>query len=244
MVEARSKMSVKEKNSPCELCLIRKHSMFSDLSEQHLCSITANKNNISHKKGQILFYEGTRPLGVFCISSGIVKVFKTGSNGKEQIIRLAQRGDFLGYSSLIGEETYNNSASIVSDAKICFVPKETFLNILSEDTGFHKKITKALCQDLGIVESQLTNATQKSIRERLAFTLLKLSDTYGLEGEENSKIDIILTREEIAGMVGTATETVIRLLSEFKKDGQIELQGKKIIILDRKGLARLSDFYG
>ena len=88
-------MSVKEKNSPCELCLSRKHSMFSDLSEEHLCSLTDNKNTISHKKGQILYYEGTRPLGVFCISSGVVKVVKTASNGKEQIIRLAQRGEYL-----------------------------------------------------------------------------------------------------------------------------------------------------
>ena len=86
--------------------------------------------------------------------------------------------------------------------------------------------------------------TQKSIRERLAFTLLKLGDTYGVDGGEGEKIDIVLTREEIAGLVGTATETVIRLLSEFKKDELIEFDGKKIIILNKKGLARLSDFYG
>ena len=237
-------MSIKEKNSPCELCLSRKFSMFSDLSEKHLCNLSDNKNNISHKKGQILYYEGTRPLGVFCISSGVVKVFKTASNGKEQIVRLAQRGEFLGYTSLIGEETYSNTASIVEDAKICFVPKETFLNILTEDTRFHRRITKALCQDLGVMEEKLTDATQKTIRERLAFTLLKLSDSYGVEGTEKNRIDLNLTREEIAGLVGTATETVIRLLSEFKKDGLIDLQGKKIIILDRKKIARLSDFYG
>lgn len=237
-------MSIKEKNSPCELCLSRKFSMFSDLSEQHLCNLSDNKNNISHKKGQILYYEGTRPLGVFCISSGVVKVFKTASNGKEQIVRLAQRGEFLGYTSLIGEETYSNTASIVEDAKICFVPKEIFLKILTEDTRFHRRITKALCQDLGVMEEKLTDATQKTIRERLAFTLLKLSDSYGVEGPEKSRIDLNLTREEIAGLVGTATETVIRLLSEFKKDGLIDLQGKKIIILDRTKIARLSDFYG
>lgn len=237
-------MSVKEKNSPCELCLSRKYSLFSELSGEHLCNLTENKNNISHKKGQILHYEGTRPLGVFCISSGVVKVFKTASNGKEQIIRLAKRGEFLGYTSLIGEETYTNTATIVEDAKICFVPKETFLKILAEDPRFHSRITKALCQDLGIMEDKLTDATQKTIRERLAFTLLKLSDNYGIEGEENSKIDIALTREELAGLVGTATETVIRLLSEFRKDGLIEFQGKKIVLLDKKGVARLSDFYG
>ncbi len=237
-------MPVKEKNSPCELCLSRKFSMFSDLSEEHLCNLTNSKNNISHKKGQILYYEGTRPLGVFCISSGVVKVFKTASNGKEQIIRLAKRGEFLGYTSLIGEETYSNTASIVEDAKICFVPKETFLKILAEDTRFHRRITRALCQDLGIMEDKLTDATQKTIRERLAFALLKLSDNYGVEGGDSNKIDIALTREELAGLVGTATETVIRLLSEFKKDGLIEFEGKKIVLLDKRGVARLSDFYG
>ena len=93
------------------------------------------------------------------------------------------------------------------------------------------------------MEEKLTDATQKSIRERLAFVLLQLGNTYGVEGGENQKIDLILSREEIAGLVGTATESVIRLLSEFKKDNLIELEGKRIILKDRKGLARLSDFY-
>jgi len=218
--------------------------MFSDLSDEHLGDLSENKNYISHKKGQILYYEGTRPLGIFCISSGVVKVFKTASNGKEQIVRLAKKGDFLGYISLIGEEVYTNTATIVEDANICFIPKETFLKVLNDDPNFHRRITRAVCQDLGVMEDRLTDATQKTIRERLAFTLLKLCDSYGMEGEMNNKIDIVLTREEIAGLVGTATETVIRLLSEFKKDGLIQFEGKKIIILDKKGIARLADFYG
>lgn len=235
---------IKVKSSPCELCLSRKFSMFADLSDAHLCNLSDNKNFISHKKGQILYYEGTKPLGVFCVSAGIVKVFKSASNGKEQIIRLAQKGEFLGYSSMLGEEVYSNTATIVEDAKICFVPKETFLKVLQEDNNFHRRLTKALCNDIGVMEGKLTDATQKTIRERLAFTLLKLGDTYGVDGGEGEKIDIVLTREEIAGLVGTATETVIRLLSEFKKDELIEFDGKKIIVLDKKGLARLSDFYG
>jgi CRP/FNR family transcriptional regulator len=237
-------MKIAQKNTPCELCLSRKSSMFSELSEPHLCQLTDNKNSISHKKAQILYYEGTKPLGVFCINEGIVKVYKTGSNGKDQIVRLAQKGEFLGYSALIGEEVYSNSASILEDAKICFVPKDVFLKILAEDTSFHRRITKALCQDLGVMEVKLTDATQKTIRERLAFTLLKLGETYGIEGADSEKIDIALSREEISSIVGTATETVIRLLSEFKKDELIDFEGKKIIILNRKGLARLSDFYG
>lgn len=205
--------------------------------------MSLTKNLITHKKGQILYYEGTKPMGVFCISSGIIKTFKIASNGKEQIIRLAKKGDFLGYTALLGDESYSSTSTIVEDANVCFIPKETFLNLIATDPGFHAKITKAICQDLGVMEEQLTDATQKSIRERLAFTLIKLSDSYGVEDGSNQKIDIILTREEIAALVGTATETVIRLLSEFKKDNLILFEGKKIVVLNKNGLARLADFY-
>lgn len=228
---------------PCELCASRKHSMLSELSETHICNISENKNLISHKKGQILYYEGTKPLGIFCINSGVVKVYKTASNGKEQIIHLAKSGDFLGYSALLGEENYSNSSMIIEDAKICFIPKESFLNTLLSNSAFFRRIIKELSHEIGVMESKLTDANQKSIRERLAFILLQLGSTYGVEGGENQKIDLILSREEIAGMVGTATESVIRLLSEFKKDKLIDLDGKKIIIIDKRGLARLSDFY-
>lgn len=236
-------MSNQPKNTPCELCASRKYSMFADLSEQQVCTISDHKNLISHRKGQILYYEGTKPLGIFCINDGVVKVYKTASNGKEQIVHLAQKGDFLGYAALLGEENYTNSAMIVEDAKICFIPKEAFLNTLLGNTQFFKRVTKQLSHELGVMEEKLTDATQKSIRERLAYVLLHLASSYGIEGGDNQKIDLVLSREEIASIVGTATESIIRLLSEFKKDNLIELDGKKIIIKDKRGLARLSDFY-
>ncbi len=236
-------MSTSVKNTPCELCASRKYSLFSDLTESQVCTISDHKNLISHRKGQILYYEGTKPLGIFCINSGVVKVYKSASNGKEQIIHLSQKGDFLGYSALLGEENYSNSAMIVEDAKICFIPKEAFLNTLITNTAFHRRITKALSHEIGVMEEKLTDATQKSIRERLAFILLQLANSYGIEGGDSQPINLILSREEIAGMVGTATESVIRLLAEFKKDKLIDLEGKRIIVKDKRGLARLSDFY-
>ena len=236
-------MNPSSHNTPCELCASRKHSLFSDLPESQLCTISDFKNLISHRKGQILYYEGTKPLGIFCINAGVVKIYKTASNGKLQIIHLAKKGDFLGYSALLGEENYTNSAMIIEDAKICFIPKEVFLNTLTKNTEFFKKITKAISHELGVLEAKLTDATQKSIRERLAFVLLQLANSYGIEGGDSQRIDLILSREEIAGIVGTATESVIRLLSEFKKDDLIDLDGKKIIVKDKRGLARLSDFY-
>lgn len=236
-------MSLNDTNTPCDHCASRKHSLFSDLPESQLCAISDFKNLISHRKGQILYYEGTMPLGIFCINAGVVKIYKTASNGKEQIIHLSQKGDFLGYTALLGEENYTSSAMIIEDAKICFIPREVFLNTLMKNTEFFKKVTKAISHELGVMEAKLTDATQKSIRERLAHVLLQLASNYGIEGGGVQQIDLILSREEIAGIVGTATESVIRLLSEFKKDNLIELDGKKIIIKDKRGLARLSDFY-
>jgi CRP/FNR family transcriptional regulator len=201
------------------------------------------KNLIPHRRGQILYYEGTKPLGIFCINSGVIKVYKTASNGKEQILYLAKEGDFLGYSALLGEENYSSSSMIIEDAKICFIPREAFLGSMMKNAEFFKRITKQLCHELGVMEEKLTDASQKSIRERLALLLLQLANTYGVDGGGYQRINLLLTREELAGMVGTATESVIRLLSEFKKDGLIELEGKKILLKDKKGLARLSDFY-
>jgi len=201
------------------------------------------KNLIPHRRGQILYYEGTKPLVIFCINSGVIKVYKTASNGKEQILYLAKEGDFLGYSALLGEENYSSSAMIIEDAKICFIPREAFLGSMMKNAEFFKRITKQLCHELGVMEEKLTDASQKSIRERLALLLLQLANTYGVDGGGYQRINLLLTREELAGMVGTATESVIRLLSEFKKDGLIELEGKKILLKDKKGLARLSDFY-
>lgn len=228
---------------PCDLCGSRKHSLFSALPETQLCAISEAKNLTTHRRGQILYYEGTKPLGIFCVNAGVIKVYKTASNGKEQILYLAKQGDFLGYSALLGEENYTNSAMIIENAKICFIPREAFLSSMMKNPEFFKRITKQLCHELGVMEEKLTDASQKSIRERLAFLLLQLANTYGVDGGGYQRIDLLLTREELAGMVGTATESVIRLLSEFKKDGLIELEGKKILLKDKKGLARLSDFY-
>jgi len=236
-------MQVSSPNTPCEFCASRKHSLFSSLPESQLCVISEVKNLISHRKGQIVYYEGTKPLGIFCVNAGVIKVYKTASNGKEQILYLAKEGDFLGYHALLGEESYSNSATIIKDAKICFIPKEVFLGSMMKNPDFFRRITKQLSHELGILEDKLTDASQKSIRERLAVLLLQLANTYGVDGGGQQQIELILTREEIAGMVGTATESVIRLLSEFKKDGLIELDGKKISIKDKKGLVRLSDFY-
>lgn len=238
-------MSLKNKiDVKCENCGTKGKSLLCVLTKDQMDDLDTGKTCIVYKKGQTLFYEGTRPMGLYCIKSGKVKVFKMGSQGKEQIMRLANPGDFLGYRSLLAEELYAASAEVLEDAGICFIPKDNFFRSLIDNKEFYKSMVKSMAHELGVVEEKLADLSQKSVRERLAGNLLMLKETYGLEGEESSLIDLSISREDLANIVGTATETVIRLLSEFKRDGLIKLEGKKIRVIDARGLAREADFYG
>lgn len=234
-------MSKKVKNIPCELCLSRKKSLLSGVPEESLCKLSLNKNTLQHNKGQLLFMEGTQPMGLFCISEGRVKVYKTDDAGKEQIIKLAKEGDFLGYRALLSGETYSASASILDEAKVCFIPKSSFNELISKDIDFQNRLMQAVCHDLGIMEQKMADMAGKNVRQRLATTLLMLKSTYGIDGDDEVEIDIALTREDLANIVGTATESIIRLLSDFKKEGLINLKGKKISVANERGLAHEID---
>jgi CRP/FNR family transcriptional regulator len=218
--------------------------LFTQLTRQELDTLSQHKTCIRYKKGQTLFYEGTRPMGLFCINSGKVKVYKISSEGKEQILKLAKPGDFLGYRALISEEFYNSSATVIEEGAICYIPKSDFLEILHRNPTFFRSMAKQVAHELGVMEQKLVTIAQKSVRERLAATLLMLKETYGMEDDESDLIDIALSREDLANIIGTATETVIRLLSDFKSQKLIGLQGKKIKVLDARGLIREADFYG
>ncbi|MDH5597950.1 MAG: Crp/Fnr family transcriptional regulator [Cyclobacteriaceae bacterium] len=228
----------------CAFCSTRSNSLFSSLDEESLQKLSCNKSCITYKKGQILFYEGTRPMGIFCINSGKIKIFKLSSHGKEQIMHIAKPGDFLGYRAILSEEFYSASSTVIEDAAVCFIPKEDFLDLLKTNPSFFQKVVKSVCHELGVMREKIADLAQKSVRERLAGSLLMLKETYGVDGDDSTLIDLTLSREDLANIVGTATETVIRLLSEFKKEGLISLEGKKIKVLKPRELAKEADFYG
>ena len=234
-------MAKTEFTADCHLCEHLKDSLFKGLEPEDLNKINSHKTCIVYKKGQNIFYEGTRPTGLYCMNGGKVKVFKNNIQGKEYIIYIAKPGDFLGYRALMSEEVYGASATVLEDAKICYITKENFFDVLQKNPTFMKKVVKAICHEMGIMEERMAELAHKSVRERLAANLLMLKETYGMEGEGSVLIDIALSREDLAAIVGTATETVIRLLSEFKNDGLITFEGKKIRVIDSKKLAKQAD---
>lgn len=166
---------------------------------------------------------------------------RLGSDGKEQIIRFAKDGEIIGYRSILSGENLSATVTTLEDTSACFVPKKILFESIEGNAKFSLRIMKEMSRELGEAGKLITNLAQKSVRERLAEVLLVLQSTFG-ETEEGL-VDISLTREELANMVGTATESVIRLLSEFKEDELIELKGRKLRILNAPELTRIGKVY-
>ncbi len=203
------------------------------LSQSMVCS--------TFKRSSIVYSEGSRINGSYVVVSGTVKIYKTGFDGKEQIIRFAKGGDLIAFRSVISEELACTTAQIIQEGVLCYFPGEVLTGLIKGNSEFAMGLMRLTCRELGESNKFLTDIAQKTVRERLAEVLLLLMDTFDLD--EDNTIQISLTREELANMVGTATESVIRLLSEFKSDKLIELNGRKIKLLNIPKLIKTGNVY-
>ena len=222
-------------------CLVQANSIFKHLTPEELEKVTFDKITEQFKRGSIIYREGSRINGCYCIQKGIVKVFKTGIDGKEQIIRFARAGDIIGFRSVLSNELACTTAEVLDEANLCYIPAETLVFLVKHNGNFSMELMQLTCKELGEANAYITDIAQKTVRERLAEILIHLKNDFGLD--ENNILQISLTREELANIVGTATESVIRLLSEFKQDQLIELNGRKIRIQDEAGLIRIGNLY-
>jgi CRP/FNR family transcriptional regulator len=225
----------------CDECRSRLSNVFCSLTSEQVSEMDSEKNCSIYKKGQIIFNEGNKPAGVYCVNKGKIKIYQTGEEGKEQILRLAKEGDILGYRALISGEVYSGTAEVMEDATVCFIPKRTFFEFLHNNAELSTKMMQLLSHDLKEAEARLTAIAQKPVRERMAEAILMLNEFYGTDS--SGAIAATVSREDIANIVGTATETTIRILSDFKNEKLIELQGKKIIIKNRQALTKTAHIY-
>jgi CRP/FNR family transcriptional regulator, polysaccharide utilization system transcription regulator len=225
--------------SKCEQCIVRQFSSLKTLNKEELLRMADCKTSYTIKKGEPVFEEGQSVNGVFCIKEGVCKLSKLSANGKDQIVKLVKPGELLGQRSMISDEVANLSAVALEDMEVCFIPKAEILGFFNHNNDFSMNVMKTICGDLKDADDHTVSMAQKTVKERLAETLLYLHDTFGKN--EDGSLHIQLSREELAGMIGTATESCIRLLSEFNKSGYIDLTGKRITLLDRNKLRRLAD---
>lgn len=225
--------------SKCEQCIVRELSSLKALKKEELIKLADCKTSYTIKKGEPIFEEGESINGIFCIKEGVCKLSKLSANGKDQIVKLVKPGELLGQRSMISDEPTNLSAVALEDMDVCFIPKTEVMGYFNSNNQFSMEVMKTICGDLKDADDHMISMAQKTVKERLAETLLFLENNFGKNDDET--LSIQLTREELAGMIGTATESCIRLLSEFKKNGLIELIGKKIALKDRVQLKKLSE---
>lgn len=225
----------------CKECVVDLNTIFSTLAPEELDKLGFEKGCDFYKRGDIIYHEGNRMNGCFCVNKGVIKLYKTGIEGKEQIISFAKKGDIIGFRSVLTGELACTTAKVIDDAVLCFIPSDTLFSLVKTNAEFSMQLMQLTCKELGEANKYITDIAQKTVRERLAEVLIMLMDTFSLD--DTSTLQISLTREELANIVGTATESVIRLLSEFKGDKLIELNGRKIKIMNVKALKKVGNVY-
>ena len=235
-------MNIGQCSYDCIECPNCKISVFSDLTDREFDTLNFEKKIVQLQKGQVLFLQDTKPHGLYCVKKGKLKVYRRGSEGKEQIVRLATDADVVGYRALISDENYQCCAAALEETTLCYVPKKLVQTMMDENVSISKKIMKLLTDDLKNAETKISDLAQKPVRERVAETLLTLKKKYGVESD-GVTLNVTLSREELANLVGTATESLIRILSEFKKEGLLELAQKKIKIIDEAHLYATAHLY-
>lgn len=208
------------------------------LSKEDYANFSNSKKQLSFNKGDVIFDDGEFPKGVYLIQKGTAKLSKSGAYGKDQILRFIKEDDMIGYRSLLLGEEFQAKAEAMTDIDAVFIPAEVFMCLLENDSKVSYAMLQKFAYELGESSKTITNLAQKTVRERLAEVLLLLEQKLGTDPEGFIKIS--LTREEIANLIGTATESAIRLISEFKSDQLIEVEGRNMKILNREKLAKLA----
>lgn len=222
----------------CASCPSRQLSVFKNLNPEEVEALCINKHFKSLDRGDEIIHEGQYLKGVYCVQSGHFKLIAHSSNGRDTIVRFASPGDLIGYRSLLADEPVTVSVIALEEASACYVPREVLLNFLKENGPFSFEILQSTCHELSEANKLLASLARKKVKERLAEVLLMLRAKFGEDEEGGIAID--LKRQELADLVGTATESLIRLLSQLEKDGIIERVGKRFKVLDVQELTHLA----
>lgn len=217
-------------------------SVLENLPEIEYELIVSGKTDKVYKKGEIIFREGAYPDGIFFIKSGKVKKYKLNPDGKEYIIYVANTGEIIGYHAILSEDRYPDSAAALEESTVSFIPRKNFLEALKQSDTLNKRLLRTLSHEFAVLANSLSLFAQKSVRERLALQLIVIREKYKVNFKPGMAVEINMSREDLASLVGTARENVVRLLTEFKEKGIVETRGRKIIVRDVNKLIEIADY--
>jgi CRP-like cAMP-binding protein/CheY-like chemotaxis protein len=205
--------------------------------EEDLKKLSADRRIKNYKKKETVFSEGSDPVYLYFLSKGKIKLCRSHEYGKELITTLYKEGDFFGYDSLLEGGPYTETAEAMEDCEICLIPKEDFLALMYNNISVMKTFVKMLSDNIKEKEKQLVNLAYSTVRKRVAEALIKLQERF--EKADEKKFSISISREDLANIVGTATESLIRTLSDFKEEKLIEIKGSNITIVTADKLRKL-----
>jgi CRP-like cAMP-binding protein/CheY-like chemotaxis protein len=209
----------------------------SDVKDTSLASRLSEKYDPEdYERRQTLYNEGKHPRFLFYLIRGKIKCFRTNQDGKEYITNLYSDGDFIGYSALLENSSYEDTAVVIEDAEVLAIPKDDFLQMIYSDIGIASKFIHIISKNVKEKEERLLGLAYNSLRKRVATALVDIANKFNLK-EQHKPIEI--SREEIAQYVGTATESLIRTLSDFKSEKLIDIKNGKIILTHSDKLKNL-----
>ena len=226
----------------CRICPDRHRSAFRSLEPELVELIDDSKRSNLYRKGQVIFYEGNPAYGLFCINSGKVKLYKTTPDGKRLILRIANPGDQLGYLALFTEQPYSATGETLEDSVICFVDRRTLYPLMSKYKDVTWAIIHGLAEELSLTRDRAMDIAHRSVRERMAGLLLLLKARYGQENDEGTLLNISLSRQDLAELIGTTKETAVRVLSDFRQEHLIKDRNRRLLLLSPKKLAEAAGF--
>lgn len=227
----------------CAHCSSVYKSIFCELESQALSQVDEVKNNLKFSKGKFLFNQGDKVKGVYCIKSGMAKAIISDSAGNESIAKILGPGSILGHRILFSEIDHLATVEFLEEASVCFIESSNFLNLIKKNPSLALTIGHRLANELVESDNKNLALVHHSVKERVCALILNLSQNYGIKTSHGIELDIRLTREEMASMVGTTTETMIRTISGLKDDQIITQEGKKIIITNLELLTVCTGMY-
>ena len=217
-------------------------SILADLPQDDIDRLMARQHEQVYKKGEVIFREGSFPYAIYYIKHGKVKKYKIDIDGSEQIIYVANDGELLGYHAILSDDRYPDSASTLEECTLVIIPKEDFLETVQQSSVLSRRLLKTLSHEFTVFANSLALFAHRPVRERLALQLIVLREKYKENFEPGMDVTIGLTREDLASLVGTARENVIRALAEFRDSGILETKGTAIIIKDVKKLIAIANY--
>jgi len=210
--------------------------MIEEFSGKKVLQNFTDDRNVNHyKRKQVIYSEGNHPTKLYYIEKGKIKTFKSNPDGKEFTVGLYGAGDFIGYVALLEGTVYKETAEAIDDAEVAMIPREEFEELVNSNKEILHKFIRMLAKDVSEKEEQLLGLAYNSLRKRVADALITLHNKY--KEEKGEKFSIHISREDLANIAGTATESLIRTLSDFKAEKLIEIQTGNIVILNEKKLS-------